>query len=161
MNFLFGTVCGFEELTNCWIEEKRRRIEEYRSLFELDDFINTPVRNLSLGQRIRCEIVASLIHEPKILTMDEPFVGLDPKATYTVKTVMKEFCDKFLNHIFPSIYAIIKSDGYSTKRIIFHFYLSICLHHFNLIHHESKQIMKEILELDTKLDGVLKELQDE
>ena len=49
-------------------------------LFELDEFINTPVRNLSLGQRIRCEIVASLIHNPKILFLDEPTIGLDPVA---------------------------------------------------------------------------------
>ena len=66
-----------------------KKIEELRVLFELDDFINTPVRNLSLGQRIRCEIVASLIHEPKILFLDEPTIGLDPVVKEKIRTLIK------------------------------------------------------------------------
>ena len=57
----FGAIYDIPE------EVAQKRIDELAMLFELDDFINTPVRNLSLGQRIRCEIVASLIHEPKVL----------------------------------------------------------------------------------------------
>lgn len=66
-----------------------KKITEMRELFELDDFINTPVRNLSLGQRIRCEIVASLIHEPKILFLDEPTIGLDPVVKEKIRTLIK------------------------------------------------------------------------
>ena len=66
-----------------------KQIEELRELFELDEFINTPVRNLSLGQRIRCEIVASLIHEPKILFLDEPTIGLDPVVKEKIRTLIK------------------------------------------------------------------------
>ena len=66
-----------------------KKIEELRELFELDGFINTPVRNLSLGQRIRCEIVASLIHEPKILFLDEPTIGLDPVVKEKIRTLIK------------------------------------------------------------------------
>ena len=66
-----------------------KKIEELRELFELDEFINTPVRNLSLGQRIRCEIVASLIHEPKILFLDEPTIGLDPVVKAKIRTLIK------------------------------------------------------------------------
>lgn len=66
-----------------------KKIEELRELFELDEFINTPVRNLSLGQRIRCEIVASLIHEPKILFLDEPTIGLDPVVKEKIRTLIK------------------------------------------------------------------------
>ena len=58
--------------------ETEARIRELGEIFELGAFINTPVRSLSLGQRIRCEIVASLIHKPKILFLDEPTIGLDP-----------------------------------------------------------------------------------
>ena len=66
-----------------------KKIEEMREVFELDEFINTPVRNLSLGQRIRCEIVASLIHEPKILFLDEPTIGLDPVVKEKIRTLIK------------------------------------------------------------------------
>ena len=66
-----------------------KKIEELRELFELDEFINTPVRNLSLGQRIRCEIVASLIHDPKILFLDEPTIGLDPVVKEKIRTLIK------------------------------------------------------------------------
>ena len=51
--------------------------------------MNTPVRSLSLGQRIRCEIVASLIHEPKILFLDEPTIGLDPEVKENIRTLIK------------------------------------------------------------------------
>ena len=66
-----------------------KKIEEFRELFELDEFINTPVRNLSVGQRIRCEIVASLIHEPKVLFLDEPTIGLDPVVKEKIRTLIK------------------------------------------------------------------------
>lgn len=66
-----------------------KKIEEFKELFELNEFINTPVRNLSLGQRIRCEIVASLIHEPKILFLDEPTIGLDPVVKENIRVLIK------------------------------------------------------------------------
>lgn len=66
-----------------------KKIAELKELFELDDFINTPVRNLSLGQRIRCEIVASLIHEPKVLFLDEPTIGLDPVVKENLRVLIK------------------------------------------------------------------------
>ncbi len=66
-----------------------RRIDEYRQIFELDEFINTPVRGLSLGQRMICEIVASLIHEPEILFLDEPTIGLDPVVKEKIRVFIK------------------------------------------------------------------------
>ena len=69
------------------------KIEELSNLF---DFINIPVRNLSLGQRIRCEIVASLIHEPKILFLDEPTIGLDPVVKENIRALIKKM-NKELN----------------------------------------------------------------
>ena len=74
------------DIPNAKVEKK---INELRELFELDEFINTPVRNLSLGQRIRCEIVSSLIHEPKILFLDEPTIGLDPVVKENIRTLIK------------------------------------------------------------------------
>ena len=66
-----------------------KRIKEMIELFELEEFIYTPVRNLSLGQRIRCEIVAALIHEPKVLFLDEPTIGLDPVVKENIRVLIK------------------------------------------------------------------------
>ena len=58
-------------------EDISKRIKELSTLFDLDEFINQPVRKLSLGQRMRAEIATSLIHRPKIIFLDEPTIGLD------------------------------------------------------------------------------------
>lgn len=54
-----------------------KRIEELKEVFEIGDLMDVPVRKLSLGQRIRCEIAASILHEPEIIFLDEPTIGLD------------------------------------------------------------------------------------
>ncbi len=77
-----------------------KKIDELKMLFELDEFINTPVRNLSLGQRIRCEIVASLIHEPKVLFLDEPTIGLDPVVKENIRTLIKRMNKELKTTIF-------------------------------------------------------------
>ena len=77
-----------------------KKIEELRDLFELGEFINTPVRNLSLGQRIRCEIVASLIHEPQVLFLDEPTIGLDPVVKENIRSLIKRMNKEFKTTIF-------------------------------------------------------------
>lgn len=77
-----------------------KKIEELKTLLELEEFINTPVRNLSLGQRIRCEIVASLIHEPKILFLDEPTIGLDPVVKENIRTLIKRMNKEYKTTIF-------------------------------------------------------------
>ena len=71
-------------------KEVEDTIEELTNTFELSEFINTPVRNLSLGQRIRCEIVASLIHKPEILFLDEPTIGLDPVVKENIRKLIKK-----------------------------------------------------------------------
>lgn len=85
------------DIPNSRVEKK---IQELKDLFELEDFINTPVRNLSLGQRIRCEIVASLIHEPKILFLDEPTIGLDPVVKEKIRTLIKRMNKEYKTTIF-------------------------------------------------------------
>jgi ABC-2 type transport system ATP-binding protein len=54
-----------------------KRIELLKEIFEIGDLMDIPVRKLSLGQRIRCEIAASILHEPEIIFLDEPTIGLD------------------------------------------------------------------------------------
>lgn len=75
-------------------------IEDLKNTFELEKFINTPVRNLSLGQRIRCEIAASLIHKPEILFLDEPTIGLDPVVKENVRQLIKKMNKKYNTTIF-------------------------------------------------------------
>lgn len=77
-----------------------KKIKEFNEVFELEEFINTPVRNLSLGQRIRCEIVASLIHEPKVLFLDEPTIGLDPVVKENIRTLIKRMNKEYKTTVF-------------------------------------------------------------
>ena len=68
----------------------KQRLNELVSLFELQDIIHTPVRKLSLGERMRCEFVAALLHRPKVLFLDEPTIGMDIIA----KKNLREFIRK-------------------------------------------------------------------
>lgn len=80
--------------------EIEKRIKELNDTLELNDFINTPVRNLSLGQRIRCEIAASLIHKPETLFLDEPTIGLDPVVKENIRVLIKRMNKEFGTTIF-------------------------------------------------------------
>lgn len=68
----------------------RNRLDELVETLQLQDLLNRPVRKLSLGQRMRCELVAALLHQPSILFLDEPTIGLD----IVVKTEIREFLKK-------------------------------------------------------------------
>ena len=81
-------------------KEIEERIAELIETFELEKFINTPVRNLSLGQRIRCEMVAALIHKPEILFLDEPTIGLDPVVKENIRKLIKKMNKEYNTTIF-------------------------------------------------------------
>lgn len=70
-------------------DDFKKRLKNLSSQFQIIDFINKPVRQLSLGQRMRCEIVASLLHSPKILFLDEPTIGLDVTAKAIIRDLIK------------------------------------------------------------------------
>lgn len=70
--------------------ELKKRMKELIELFDLSSFLYQPVRKLSLGQRMRCEIAAALIHKPKILFLDEPTIGLDVVARSMVIDILKD-----------------------------------------------------------------------
>ena len=70
--------------------EKKRRVAELTERFNLGDFLKTPVRKLSLGQRVRCEVAASLLHEPEMLFLDEPTIGLDVVVKQSIRELMTE-----------------------------------------------------------------------
>lgn len=64
---------------------------EYATRLELINDLNTPISSYSHGMKQKLVLISAFVHQPKLLIMDEPFVGLDPKATYEVKQIMKEF----------------------------------------------------------------------
>ena len=69
-------------------------IKKYADLFEITDSLGDLVGSYSHGMKQKLAIISALIHEPKLIVMDEPFVGLDPKASYTLKQIMHEMCAK-------------------------------------------------------------------
>ena len=69
--------------------QHRRRIEALTSVFEIGTVVGTPVRQLSLGERMRCEIVASLLHSPHMLFLDEPTIGLDVSAKASIRELLR------------------------------------------------------------------------
>lgn len=75
-------------------EEYKNTLDELTNLLNLKDILNIPVRQLSLGQRMRCEIAASLIHKPKILFLDEPTIGLDAVSKKVVRDFIKKINKK-------------------------------------------------------------------
>ncbi len=74
-------------------EERRERIEKYAALFELTNDLAQPISTYSHGMKQKLAIISAWLHEPKLVIMDEPFVGLDPKASHILKGMMRELCD--------------------------------------------------------------------
>ena len=74
--------------------DRQARIRRYADLFELTDDLAQPVSAYSHGMKQKLAIISALIHEPRLVILDEPFVGLDPKAAHLLKTLMREICDR-------------------------------------------------------------------
>ena len=71
-------------------EEYRRRLQELSDILGFSNLLHTPVRQLSLGQRMRCEVAAALLHSPRILFLDEPTIGLDAVSKLSLREFLKE-----------------------------------------------------------------------
>src|SRR5512132_4140558 len=80
---LFGKIFEMDD------RETKMRIGFLTEAFEIGDLLETPVRKLSLGQRMRCEVAASLLHRPKLLLLDEPSIGLDVVAKQNIRDMIK------------------------------------------------------------------------
>ncbi len=74
-------------------EDRRARTQKYGDLFELTGDLGQSISAYSHGMKQKLAIIAAWIHEPRLILMDEPFVGLDPRASHQLKAMMREFCD--------------------------------------------------------------------
>lgn len=72
------------------VETRERNTERYAKMFDMEQELGNTIRSFSHGMKQKISLIAALAHEPKVLIMDEPFVGLDPKAIFDMKGVMKE-----------------------------------------------------------------------
>ncbi|WP_042274681.1 ABC transporter ATP-binding protein [[Clostridium] dakarense] len=72
--------------------KRQSLIQKYSREFEIEKDLGSLISSYSHGMKQKLAIISALIHSPKILILDEPFVGLDPKASFTVKEIMKDFC---------------------------------------------------------------------
>ena len=73
--------------------ERKELIEGYAKRFEMQTRLDELISAYSHGMKQKVAIIAALVHSPKLLILDEPFVGLDPKAAHTLKLIMRELCD--------------------------------------------------------------------
>ncbi len=73
--------------------ERQERIHRYADLFELTADLAEPISAYSHGMKQKLAIISALVHSPKLIIMDEPFVGLDPVASHKLKSIMREHCD--------------------------------------------------------------------
>ena len=82
-------ICDMYEISK---EERCKNIQKYSIMFEIDDKLNDEISSFSHGMKQKIALIAALSHSPSVLIMDEPFVGLDPKAVFDMKEIMKKMC---------------------------------------------------------------------
>ena len=80
-------ICDMYEIDT---ETRNNNIKKYAKLFDMEDKLNDTIDSYSHGMKQKIVLISALVHEPKILIMDEPFVGLDPKAVFDIKEVLNE-----------------------------------------------------------------------
>ena len=97
---LYGYMSGIQYLNfiadvfKVAADVRETRIHQYAADFELTESLAQPISTYSHGMKQKLAVIAALIHEPKLMIMDEPFVGLDPKAAHTLKGLIRDLCNR-------------------------------------------------------------------
>ena len=86
INFI-NFICDMYEISQ---ERREENIKKYSKMFEMEEKLNDEIGSFSHGMKQKIALISALCHDPKVLIMDEPFVGLDPKAVFDVKEIMNE-----------------------------------------------------------------------
>jgi len=123
-------------------EDEQRRVAELSELLDATDLYDVPVRNMSLGQRMRCELVASLLHGPKILFLDEPTIGLDLIAKANLRRLILRLNAEDQTTIFLTSHDVSDIEQVARRVIV--------INHGTLIYDDSVSRMRRRL-LSTKI----------
>ena len=101
--FLSG-ISYLDFIANCFHmgQEKNEIIHKYATLFNIEKDLANPIKTYSHGMKQKLQIIACIMHNPKLIVMDEPFVGLDPKASHDLKEVMRELTKQGTSILFSS-----------------------------------------------------------
>ena len=97
---LYGFLKGIEyinfiaDVYKVEADVRKERIEKYAKLLEIYDDLADPINSYSHGMKQKIALISALVHDPKVILMDEPFVGLDPKASHILKELMRKMCEK-------------------------------------------------------------------
>lgn len=83
-------------------EDRETKIKKYSELFEIENNLGDVISSYSHGMKQKLTIISALIHDPRVLILDEPFVGLDPKAVFDLKEIFKEMCSKGVTIFFST-----------------------------------------------------------
>ena len=104
-------ICDMYEVD---LEKRNKNIKKYAEMFEMSQNLNDTIDSFSHGMKQKVALIAALSHDPKILIMDEPFVGLDPKAVFDTKEVMREMV-KNGKTIFFSTHILVVAEKLCTR----------------------------------------------
>lgn len=112
LNFI-SDIFGIDTIT------RQERIKKYGDMFEITQDLGNLIASYSHGMKQKVAIISALIHEPKLMILDEPFVGLDPKATYVLKQIMHEMCQNGMA-VFFSTHVLDVAEKLCNKIAIIH-----------------------------------------
>jgi ABC-2 type transport system ATP-binding protein len=124
---------------------ERERVAELAELLEADDLFDAPVRTLSLGQRMRCELAACMLHEPEVLFLDEPTIGLDLLAKQRFRELLVRLNEERRTTIFLTSHDVADIEHVARRAIV--------VNHGSIIYDDSVAAMRRAL-LSTKLIDV-------